>query len=204
MKPFLKSVAAAAVIGLVAAGAAEASGKGGSGGSSGRSSGGSGGGFKASSGGSGGVSGGFKGSSGFGPSGGFKSNGSSKSGSPSYHTSYGTKFCHGWCYPGWNHCHWSSYCWNPTWGCYTYWCPSTCCSYYWYEPACCYYPLSYIGTCTPTAYASPQAVPASAAPVLNIQNSAANGGGVAANNAPVGPPAGSVPFGPGGAPAPKP
>jgi hypothetical protein len=195
MKRFLKNVAAAALVGLVTVGAAQASGKGGSGGSGGGRSTGMSSSFKGGSGGSGPRSSGSSGSF-------HTTSGNFKSGSFNYHQSYGTKFSHGWFYQGKNHSHWTSWCWNSSWGCYNYWCPSTCCWYYWYEPTCCYYPVSYISTCTPTAYSAPQYVPASSAPVINIQNSAANGGGVAANNTPVGGPAG--PAGPGPMPAPRP
>jgi hypothetical protein len=35
--------------------------------------------------------------------------------------------------------------------------------------------MTYIPTCTPVAYASPEVVPVSAAPQINIQNTATNG-----------------------------
>jgi hypothetical protein len=209
-------MALTAVLGLLATGSADANGKGGGnrGGSSG-SRGGSNGGSKGGSM-SGGFKGGQSGN-GFKTSQmkSSQSNGGSKFGQPkvdksakhngnskhnwsgkfnhkgdwkNYHVKHGHKFGHhGWCFKGYNHCHWSSWCWNPTWGCYNYWCPSTSCYYYWYQPHACYYPLSYISYCAPVAYAAPELVPAAAAPVINIQNSAANAGGVAANNAPAAP-----------------
>jgi hypothetical protein len=61
-----------------------------------------------------------------------------------YHTKHGSKFSHGFCYKGSHHCHWSSWCWSPKWGCYHYWCPATCCYYYWYAPGGCFYPVTYI------------------------------------------------------------
>jgi hypothetical protein len=101
---------------------------------------------------------------------------------------HGHKFSHGWCYTGKNHCHWNCWSWNPHWGCYNYWCPSAHCWYYWYEPHLCYYPISYIPVCTPVAYASPEVVPASAAPLINGQASATNG-----NAAPAAPVPGVLP-----------
>lgn len=217
MKRLMTCMALTAALGLAAAGAAIADDKGGGskggsgGGSKGSPSGSTTGQMGGSSGSKNGPMGGGSGASKGGQMGGSSKPGSSQSQSngnkgkvdtknPSgkfdnknskfkdYHLDHGQKFSNGWCYRGKHHCHWSDWCWNSHWGCYNYWCPSTCRWYYWYEPACCYYPMTYIQTCTPVAFASPQAVPASAAPLINIQNSAANAGGVAANNVPGIPP----------------
>src|SRR5713226_3032083 len=72
-----------------------------------------------------------------------------------YNLTNGTKFSHGFFYKGSQHCHWTSWYWNSTCGCYFYWCPSACCYYYWYAPTCCYYPASYIEYAQPTCYAQP-------------------------------------------------
>jgi hypothetical protein len=180
MKRFLQTVAAAVVVGLVGAAVAEAAGKGGPSGGSGSKSGGSSGSFRS-------MSGTFKTNPG--------THGSD------YHMKYGTRFKDGWFYKGRDHFHWTSWCWNPSWGCYNYWCPSSRCWFYWYEPHACYYPISYISTCAPASFATPEQVPVTATPLINIQNSAANGGGVAANNTP-GSPAPVPP--PPGAPGPRP
>jgi len=60
-----------------------------------------------------------------------------------YYKLHGTKFSHGYCYSGKNHCHWSYCCWDPCCGCYLYWCPCTCCYYYWCQPDCCFFPVCY-------------------------------------------------------------
>jgi hypothetical protein len=60
-----------------------------------------------------------------------------------YHQNYGTKCSYGYCYKGKNHCHWSSSCYSPEYGCTTYRCPSTGCDYYWCGRDDCYYPTHY-------------------------------------------------------------
>ncbi len=204
MKRFVTRVALTAALVLVVSASAEANGKGNSGksGSKGGSSGGS---FKSSQASTfkGNVTGGMKsGSSKSQPhvnKGDFKKvpfdkghviknwNGKFKNDHvhvKNYHSKHGHKFSHGWCFNGKHHSHWSCWNWNAHWGCYNYWCPSASCWYYWYEPHCCYYPVTYIQTCTPVAYASPQVVPVAATPLISIQNGAVSGGGVAVTNGP--------------------
>src|SRR5262249_241266 len=84
----------------------------------------------------------------------------------------------GLCFKGKNHCHWTYYCWYPSYSCYCYWCPYSCCYYYWCEPQQCYYPISYITTAPPTTTVS-QAV--------NGQNTGGSPGRTQAQGAPAGP-----------------
>jgi len=60
-----------------------------------------------------------------------------------YHLRCGTKFDYGYCYHGFNHCHWSYCCFDRYLGCYTYWCPCTCSYYYYCQPYECFYPVTY-------------------------------------------------------------
>ena len=55
----------------------------------------------------------------------------------------GLKCSFGWCFPGFDHCHWTYKCWFVDCGCYCNWCPSTCCYYYYCVPDLCWYPISY-------------------------------------------------------------
>jgi hypothetical protein len=140
MKRFLTATAVAALV-LVVVGAAEAAGKGGGSASKG----------------SGGQSGNFRN---FTPTPNSsptynKTTSSSPSsyknstpapGASAYLAKHATKYSFGYCYKGYNHCHWTYQCWSPTYGCYTYWCPYACCYYYWCEPHCCYYPVTYCPT----------------------------------------------------------
>jgi|SRR6516165_383210 hypothetical protein len=94
-----------------------------------------------------------------------------------YFSHYGTKFSHGYYYKGSHHRHWTSWYWNPSWGCWFYWCPSTCCYYYWYAPTGCFYPASYAEYAPPTCASStevavaPQAVATASATVSIPDNS---------------------------------
>ncbi|HEV3204666.1 MAG TPA: hypothetical protein VGY77_09790 [Gemmataceae bacterium] len=103
-----------------------------------------------------------------------------------YNLTYGTKFSHGYFYKGSQHCHWTSWYWNSTCGCYFYWCPSACSYYYWYAPTCCYYPASYVEYAQPTCYAQP-------APSTIVTVNVAGNGPVAAVETPPSP--GSAPVG---------
>jgi len=60
-----------------------------------------------------------------------------------YHLQFGTKYSFGYCFKGFNHCHWTYRCWYDYYGCYCYWCPCTCVWYWWCAQDGCYYPISY-------------------------------------------------------------
>ncbi len=60
-----------------------------------------------------------------------------------YHLTHGIKCSYGYCYKGFNHCHWSYRCWNARCGCCCYFDPCTNCLYYWCVPDNCYYPITY-------------------------------------------------------------
>lgn len=60
-----------------------------------------------------------------------------------YHVHHGYKFEHGYYYKGWNHRHWTTYQWSPTYGTYIYYDPYVTAWYYWSEPDNCYYPVTY-------------------------------------------------------------
>ena len=71
--------------------------------------------------------------------------GAAQAGSPHIHRDVhfrGNYFNHG-VYFNHGYKFWSSYCWNPTYRCYTYWCPQISCNYYWCVPDRCYYPITY-------------------------------------------------------------
>ena len=67
-----------------------------------------------------------------------------------YHLTVGKSFSHGYYYPGKNHCHWTNYCWWPSFNCFVNWDPCTLCYYYWCPADNCFYPISYAQIVVPT------------------------------------------------------
>lgn len=60
-----------------------------------------------------------------------------------YQLKYGMKKSFGYCYQGFDHCHWTYCCWWGPSNCYCYWCPCTCVYYYWCVPDQCWYPITF-------------------------------------------------------------
>ncbi len=60
-----------------------------------------------------------------------------------YQLKFGMKKSFGYCYQGFDHCHWTYCCWWGDYNCYCYWCPCTTVYYYWCVPDQCWYPISY-------------------------------------------------------------
>ncbi|MBL8799902.1 MAG: hypothetical protein JNM56_38830 [Planctomycetia bacterium] len=60
-----------------------------------------------------------------------------------YQQKFGVKKSFGYCYQGFDHCHWTYCCWWGPSNCYCYWCPCTTVYYYWCVPDQCWYPISY-------------------------------------------------------------
>src|SRR5207302_3218553 len=81
----------------------------------------------------------------------------------------GTKFSHGYFYPGKYHDHWSFSCWDARYRCRLYWDSGCFCYYYWCPVAACYYAVRYCpyGTYSwSSGGAEPQGVAIAAADVM--------------------------------------
>ena len=72
-----------------------------------------------------------------------------------YHLSHGTKFSHGYYYRGLNHYHWSHRYYDSKFGRYCYFDPCTSCYYYWCPSYDCYYPCSYTPPVRETVVGTP-------------------------------------------------
>lgn len=60
-----------------------------------------------------------------------------------YQLQFGLKKSFGYCYQGFDHCHWTYCCWWGPSSCYCYWCPCTLVYYYWCVPDQCWYPITF-------------------------------------------------------------
>ena len=60
-----------------------------------------------------------------------------------YNLKFGTKCDFGFCYKGFQQCHWSYCCWWAPCGCNCYWDPCVLCYYYYCTPDGCWYPISH-------------------------------------------------------------
>ena len=85
---------------------------------------------------------------------------------PHYYLSHGCRESYGYCYKGYDHCHWQCRSWSNANSCWLFYDQGCCSWYYWCQPTSCYYPCSYkpYGTfcCTQpvcnTPYCAPQPV----------------------------------------------
>jgi hypothetical protein len=113
---------------------------------------------------------------------------------PHYHKYCGVYKPFGWCYQGFNHCHWYCQKWSSVHNCWFYYDYGCALWYYWCEPDACFYPCTYLPYKTyvyvapivvspPVVVAPPPPAPyVVSPPVVTTTTTVTTGGAVAAAN----------------------